>query len=335
MPFFSILIPSYNAANIITETLESLRAQTFKDWECLVVDDASTDDTCAVVESFGDARVRLIPHAKNVGYAANLKRAFEYATGTCLFLLGNDDILSPICLDRTKAAFDISPTIAVVIRPYYMWDTDPGVPIRYTPVFDKERDVVMSPDDGLHTWKMIYSAVAQLSSLSIKRELLCGQVTPYCFTAHVEPVLASFLQHQGVFLKDYLLAARKNHSQSRTESAIYEISPLWSWVDLFERVLAGNRWKRERQLGVDFVARNVQGLVQIRCRSSLRIFFREVWLHVKYRPLNLLAWRFWLFSIGCLVMPPKMLRRFTDRFTPLVCRPRNRQVSFADMGASE
>lgn len=329
MPYFSILMPSYNAADIITETLESLRAQTFADWECLVVDDASTDDTCAIVEAFPDPRVRLIRHDENVGYADNLKRSFAYAQGTCLFLLGNDDILSPLCLERTKAAFDMAPDIAVVIRPYYMWETDPEVPIRYTPVYDRERDVIMSPKDGQHTWYMIYSAVAQLSSLALKRELLEGEVNPYCFTAHVEPVLASFLKHRGVFLKDYLLAVRKNHSQSRTLSSIYEISPLWSWVDLFERVLAGERWERERALGIEFVAKNVQGLVQIRCRSTLRNYFREVWLHLKYRPSNLLAWRFWLFSIGCLVMPPSLLRRFTDLFTPLVCRPRRGDVALA------
>ncbi|MHB8140892.1 MAG: glycosyltransferase family 2 protein, partial [Vulcanimicrobiaceae bacterium] len=329
VPYFSILMPTYNAEPVIGETLDCLLAQTFTDWECLVVDDDSKDDTEAVVRCYSDPRIKFIKTGSNLGYAGNLKRCFDLAEGTCLFLLGNDDILSPVCLERTYAAFEMAPDIAIVTRAYYIWDTDLDQPIRYTPQLDPTTDRIISPDDDDHVWFMLFSTIAQLSSLAIKRELLRGAVNPFCFPAHAEPFLASFRDHRGVFLKDYLLAVRKGLSQSRHVSSIYDVSPLWSWVDCFDRVFAGPRWARPRRLGRDFVAKNVQGLVQVRCKSSLTNFLREVWLHVVYRPMNLVSWRFWLFAVGCFVMPPTALRRFTDRFTPLVCRPPTRTVELA------
>lgn len=81
----SVLIPAYNASSTIVETLESVRAQIYPHFEIIVIDDGSTDDTAAIVESFarGDRRIRLVrkpngglPSARNAGIAV-ARGAFE------------------------------------------------------------------------------------------------------------------------------------------------------------------------------------------------------------------------------------------------------------------
>lgn len=329
-PYFTICLPSYNAGAFIGETLDSLMRQTFTDWQCLVVDDGSTDDTEAAVLSVGDPRIRFVRNDHNVGYPGNLQRCFDLAqSGEVLYLLGNDDILSPIALERTFSAFQLAPDIAVVTRPYFFFETTPDVAIRYTPLFDPDEDRIMSPHDGAETWLKIYSSLAQLSALAFRRKLVVGRCNPWVFPAHVEPWLETFKRHRGVFLKDYPLAVRKGTSQTRHVPGIYDPSALWSWVDMFDRVFSGDEWALPRRLGRNFIARNTEGLVQIRCHSTMKIFLREVVLYAHYRPANLLALRYWFYVFGSLAMPPRSLRRITDILTPFFCRPRDPRVRLA------
>jgi glycosyltransferase involved in cell wall biosynthesis len=329
-PRFTVCIPSYNAAGIIAETLDSLVAQTITDWECLVVDDCSTDDTESAVAGIGDPRIRFVKNEKNLGYPGNLQRCFDLATGEFIYLLGNDDILSPIALQRTFAAFGMAPDVAVVTRPYYWFENDDlQQAVRYTKCFDATADRVLSPEDGEDVWRILYSTLAQLSGLAFRRAALVGRVNPWVFPAHVQLFLATFKEHRAVFLKDYPVAIRIAASQTRHVSSIYDPSPLWSWVDMFDAVFPGDRWSLPRRTGRDFVARNVEGLVQIRCYSRFRIFLREAWLHLWYRPRNIVTPKFWFFALGCLVMPPRALRSTVDRLMPFFLRPRTNDVALA------
>ena len=77
MPYASIVVPAFNAARTLPETLRSLLAQTFTDFEIVVVDDGSTDRTVAVARSFADRRIRIVqqpnrglPGARNSGIDA-------------------------------------------------------------------------------------------------------------------------------------------------------------------------------------------------------------------------------------------------------------------------
>ena len=59
-PFFSIVLPSYNRAHILQETIGSILDQTYSNWELLVIDDGSTDDTKTIIENLDDIRIRYI-----------------------------------------------------------------------------------------------------------------------------------------------------------------------------------------------------------------------------------------------------------------------------------
>lgn len=101
----SVIIPAFNAARYIAETLASVEAQTYRDWEAIVVDDASTDNTARVAESFGDG-FTIIRAAKNAGLAASRNRAIDAAGGELLAFLDSDDLWLPEYLESQVAAFD-------------------------------------------------------------------------------------------------------------------------------------------------------------------------------------------------------------------------------------
>jgi glycosyltransferase involved in cell wall biosynthesis len=121
-PIVSVIIPAYNAAKFVGRTLESLGAQTFAEFEAIVVDDGSNDDTADVVnEVVGrDSRFRLIRQA-NGGVAAARNRALAEARGRYLANLDSDDMWRPTFLERTIAALEAAGDEAVFAFAQTLW----------------------------------------------------------------------------------------------------------------------------------------------------------------------------------------------------------------------
>lgn len=93
-PLVSIITPCYNSAAFVAKTIQSVIAQTYQQWELLVIDDCSTDNTCAVVEGFmvAEPRIKLIKLAQN-GRVANARNiGLDNANGKYIAFLDSDDI---------------------------------------------------------------------------------------------------------------------------------------------------------------------------------------------------------------------------------------------------
>jgi teichuronic acid biosynthesis glycosyltransferase TuaG len=102
MPLVSIITPSWNVESLIGETIESVQTQTHADWELLIADDCSTDNTAAVIEGYAaqDPRIKLIRQARNSGPALARQAAIERAQGRFLAFLDSDDLWLPTKLER-------------------------------------------------------------------------------------------------------------------------------------------------------------------------------------------------------------------------------------------
>jgi GT2 family glycosyltransferase len=120
----SVIVPAYNVESFLTETLESLQAQTYPHWEALVVDDASTDNTRAVAERFSrtDQRVCVLGHEKNTGVSSARNDAIARARGEWLAFLDADDVWMPEKLAlQLELAQQFSPA-SFVFSNYMVWD---------------------------------------------------------------------------------------------------------------------------------------------------------------------------------------------------------------------
>ena len=95
-PKFSIIMANYNNARYIMQAIESVCRQTFSDWELIIVEDCSTDNSPAVIEQYlYDSRIRLIRHEANRGYTAALKTGIAYVRSEYFGILDSDDCLLP------------------------------------------------------------------------------------------------------------------------------------------------------------------------------------------------------------------------------------------------
>jgi glycosyltransferase involved in cell wall biosynthesis len=101
-PFFSVIIPVYNRAEVLGSAIASVQAQTCQDFEIVVVDDGSKDDPAAAVAAIGDPRIRIF-RQENAGGAAARNRAIDEARGRFIAPLDSDDVFLPHHLEAMKA----------------------------------------------------------------------------------------------------------------------------------------------------------------------------------------------------------------------------------------
>ena len=102
-PIVSILIPTYNRQDLITETVQSALSQTYQDFEIVIVDNQSTDNTYQVCLDLAktDSRIRVYQNEENIGPVRNWQRCVELAHGEYAKILFSDDLIHPTFLEKT------------------------------------------------------------------------------------------------------------------------------------------------------------------------------------------------------------------------------------------
>ena len=113
-PTVSVIMPTYNGADLVGETIASLRAQTFGDFELIVVDDCSTDGTPDMIDAVGDPRIRVIRAPENRRVVLTRNAAFAEARGRYIAALDHDDLCHPERFARQVAYLDAHPGIVLV-----------------------------------------------------------------------------------------------------------------------------------------------------------------------------------------------------------------------------
>ena len=99
MELVSIIMPAYNCGRFIAESIRSVLAQTYSNWELLIVDDCSTDNTAKVVSTFNDQRILYMRNTNNLGAAQTRNKAIQIAKGRFIAFLDADDLWMPAKLE--------------------------------------------------------------------------------------------------------------------------------------------------------------------------------------------------------------------------------------------
>lgn len=123
----SVVVPTYNARPLLSQTLAAILAQTFADFELIVIDDGSTDDTPEYLATLTDPRLRVIRQT-NAGVGAARNRGIDESTGEFIAFCDHDDLWLPGKLATQMAFMDQSPACVACVVPW-AYSTDPLVPI--------------------------------------------------------------------------------------------------------------------------------------------------------------------------------------------------------------
>jgi glycosyltransferase involved in cell wall biosynthesis len=128
MPYFSVVIPSYNRSDMTVDAVNSVLGQTFRDFEIIVVDDGSTDGTEQVLRRFGE-KIRYHKQ-ENAGVAAARNRGIALSGGDYICYLDSDDLWHPQKLALYKNAIDANPEIAFFFSDFHKHDVSLPEPYR-------------------------------------------------------------------------------------------------------------------------------------------------------------------------------------------------------------
>lgn len=163
MPQFSVVIPTYNRADCLRNTLESVLNQTFTDFEVLVMDDGSTDHTRQVVDAFGDARVRYFWAENSGGPATPRNRGIDAATGDWVCFLDADDVWYPTKLQVINCEMSLDPTVDAFCNNEYLVCNGSG----------RKRKLVYGPSvKNLYRAMLIEGNRCSTSAMSVRRSFL-------------------------------------------------------------------------------------------------------------------------------------------------------------------
>jgi len=106
-PAISVCIPTHNGSRHIGETIKSVLNQTFQNFEIVISDNGSTDDTVKIIKDFNDPRITKIDCLKPVSVADNFNNSVRLASGRLIKLLCQDDVIFPDCLDKEVKALSL------------------------------------------------------------------------------------------------------------------------------------------------------------------------------------------------------------------------------------
>lgn len=317
---FSICLPVYKGSYLLKDCLTSIAKQGFKNYEIIIGEDTPPEckdeirKTLNVINRFPGNKIRYFKNKQNLGYPRNLQKIVAHAKNDVLFLMGQDDILARNALQKTHDAFFLSLDIGAVTRPYFWYDDDISKPVRaiFPPHLNKNS--VLSVSDGEDTVRYIFNSLGQLSGLALRREIIDTPFHDDVFPAHIYPFAGILKKYRCVYLKDYTVAVRIKSSQARHISSIYNVSPLESWVTMFNSVYNDGKFKNVRSMGIKNIATQYVGFIQIKNFGPKGAVGREVLKTLEYYPRSILSPQFWLYSLMALLIPKSVLGALTDNY---------------------
>jgi glycosyltransferase involved in cell wall biosynthesis len=148
-PKVTVLMPVYNGEKYIKEALESILQQTFIDFEFLIINDGSTDNSVSIIKSFNDNRIRLIHNEKNSGLVYSLNKGIGLSNGEYIARMDCDDVSIPERLEKQVGFLNSNPGVSAV-----------SAHIRFMNA-DGELTGYWDNDINTNNWPEIYSALAK------------------------------------------------------------------------------------------------------------------------------------------------------------------------------
>jgi glycosyltransferase involved in cell wall biosynthesis len=214
VPRLSIGIPVYDGENYLAELLDCLLKQTFRDFEIVISDNASTDRTAEICSDYAnrDGRIRYVRNERNIGAARNFNRVFELARAPYFKWTAHDDFYHPTYLERCLEAIEQDPEVVLCHSGVY-FIADDGSPLR----FDVERLCFVDNQGGTLEVSSLESALEALEPIHLAEgrtavSRFCDVVDRRTWCTHIfgivrRDVLSSTALHESYFGSDKVLLA--------------------------------------------------------------------------------------------------------------------------------
>ncbi len=251
----SIIIPTYNRAHLIEETLNSIIEQTYKDWECIIVDDGSSDHTLEVLKSFEikEPRIKAYKRPANKPKGANACRnhGWSLAKGDYIKFFDSDDVMKPHFIKNQVKHLNANPKLDFCASYWEVWYAD-GSTMKNKPYTDI--DYRENPVKSYLLESHIFPTPAPLwrkafldTVDAFNEDLQRGQEADFHFN-----IMCKSPQYE--FVEDFAFLVRVGHDSIKTKGSSIEaqLSIFKYFINVVTKLRASNNLEKERLLQYAF-----------------------------------------------------------------------------------
>ena len=268
----SIIMGIYNCAATLPEALDSILAQTFSDWQLVLCDDGSTDNTYDVAKAYQErwsGKIVLLQNERNMGLNHTLNRCLQAADGECVARMDGDDISLPNRLEKEAAFLDTHPEYAIVSTPMIFFDESGDWGRSYAIEKPTKRDFIKHSPVHCHAPCMIrreaYQAVGGYTE--DKRMLRFEDVNLWC-----KLYAKGYI---GYNLDDPLYKMRDDHAAAKRRSLKSRMNGVYVTYVGFK--LFRFPWYMYGYVAVDFLKHFIKGIM-------------PEWLYMKFHKKSERKW---------------------------------------------
>lgn len=308
MPKITVLMPVHNSEKHLVVAMRSILNQTFRDFEFLILDDGSVDDSAEIVKTFADNRVRLLHNGQRLGVAATLNKGLELAGNEYVARMDADDISEPDRLMRQLEFMEKLPEVGICGSWVRMFaDGERGHLIRYPLDADTVRAYILFNNPLAHPAVMMRRGVLQESNL--RYDSLCGagqdyelwsRCLPHVAVRNIgRPLLSWRVNREGVTQKD-------NSGSNKTALSVQRRELAKLGIDADEEALRRHRSigrgegaasAADLEDGLQWLEMIIRANGRAQCypqlglqRAAAMIWFRHC---MNSHRLGILGWRYW------------------------------------------
>ena len=283
MPRVSVIMPVYNCAPFVRESVESVLGQTLKDFELILVDDGSSDESSEILQTFVDRRIRASRFEQNLGVAFARNFALEKADCEYVAFLDADDLAHPARLAIQVAYLDSRPEIGATASRAWIKESTRRYKWPFEPLSPEEISITLVFRNPLVT-----------SSVSIRRNLwipfrsdsepggdyyLWARLTPVVHFALIKEMLVTYREHTGGISKR--LATRMAPSVRRTHQFQLERLGVEPKLDLHATLSAWPATASNVQLSeAEFWLNHLLGANRIYEPASFQRVVERIWFQI-------------------------------------------------------
>lgn len=246
---FSVIIPLYNKAHTIKHTLDTVLAQTFTNFEVIIVNDGSTDNGVDVIESnFNDPRIKII-HQKNQGVSVARNRGINESINDFIAFLDADDEWLSYYLEKTKEAIQMFPNSGIYLSGRYFQDLNSNTRINTIPEKYKNKIQPICFFQNPHVFSHISATVIKrsfISSLSDIVRFIEGQKSNEDFT-----FLFRLAFHSKVIYSGFPCAIYNGGIIGQTTSSLDESKRIEDSILFHNKVIS--EWIKTSKRSADFI----------------------------------------------------------------------------------
>lgn len=279
----SVVITSYNYDKYIKDAIESILNQSYSDFELVIIDDCSTDNSVKIIKQFEDERIKFIQNEENLGLKSSIQKAISYCSGEWIAFLESDDLWLPDTLEKRLACAEKYPQVGIIFNDVLEFgDEDWLLAVKNN--FDRVRKILSKKTFPKNIFYDInvHNLILTFSSVMIKRELFEN----VSFETPIDALLDWWLyihiayNTEAYYMKDKLTKWRQ-HKQSyimRKKKSKFKMANIEAYLDVY----------KTKNLGVKFLPFLVFSIVQMlfsRAKFYNIVLIRKIKdiLHIKKR----------------------------------------------------